>query len=191
MIKRILIILLSIISFNLYTMGLNQQLIAAIDANKIEEVRGLIEAGANVNFANFFGQTPLYYAISRFSRDHNYTAELLINKAIFALLISKGANVNAKSPNGLTPLHYVVVRSDKDLVELLIKSGANIAAKTNGNKTPLHFACSARNKDIIELLLESGVDKTVKDDRNNLATDMTNNTEIIEMLNNYMQLIKR
>ena len=87
---------------------------AASDGN-IEAVKQHLDAGADVNAKNEYGETPLHEAIFYF---HKETAELLI---------AKGADVNAKSDDGsgkrVTPLDMAILNDETEIADLLRKHG--------------------------------------------------------------------
>lgn len=74
----------------------------------VSTVEYLISQGADVNFKNEDGNTPLF-----FQKDPD----------IIKLLISKGANLNEQNDRGNTPLFHV---SNIEAAELLLENGADI-----------------------------------------------------------------
>ena len=111
---------------------LDDELMTAAWNGKIEDVKTLLDGGANVN-AQFDDGTPLHDASEK---GHD---------KIVRLLISKGANVNANNI-GHTPLHSALNYSfykngpHKKTVEALIENGADINAKSKDGFTPLDAA---------------------------------------------------
>jgi ankyrin repeat protein len=69
----------------------------AAKKGNFNEVRRLIEDGANVNVKDENNDTPLYIAVGQ---GHKEIAELLI---------SKGADVNVVRSLGYTPLYWAVI----------------------------------------------------------------------------------
>ena len=116
----------------------------AVEAGKLEVVKLLVEAGADVNAG---GWPPLCQAV-----DEN-------NTAIAEYLIDHGANVNA--PQNWTPLQEApYISNNIEMVKLLITRGADINA---GPWTALHESISNGRRDIVELLIQRGADVNAKD----------------------------
>lgn len=117
----------------------------AVEAGKIEVVKLLVEAGADVNAGSW---PPLCRAV-----DKN-------NTAIAEYLIDHGARVNY--PEDMGPLQIApYISNNIEMVKLLIAKGADINAGIVG--TALHRAIWMENKDIFELLIQHGANVNVKD----------------------------
>jgi len=116
---------------------------AGNDAELEEVVQLLIERGANVNFADNDGETPLLRCQS---------------VEIAELLIKKGANVNASNKSGLTPLHLAAFEEARiEIARLLISHGADVNARNNEGYTPLDFlVADAFDHDFALLLVSHG-----------------------------------
>ena len=94
-----------------------------------EDVKKLIDGGADVNDTDKHEKTPLMYAAG------NSGADAL---KIVELLIGKGANVNGTDYDGNTTLIYAVPNFGEcgfKIVELLIENGVNVNAKNNDGET--------------------------------------------------------
>ncbi len=100
----------------------------------IDRVRLLVDMGANVNYRNFNGNTPLHGIIL-----HAPSRELQVNLEIIAFLIEKGANVNARTDNGTTPLTRAAAHpsTPPELIAVLLTYGADINAKDGEGLSPL------------------------------------------------------
>ena len=117
---------------------------AAAPSNTVGAIDVLVEAGANVEARDRYGETPLHCA-----------AEKLTTKVALALL-KHGANVNAQDLRRSTPLHRAAALAGRhcagrqraaDMVDLLLRSGAEetieneddqIAAGVIGGPEPVH-----------------------------------------------------
>lgn len=109
-------ILLFALTGNIYSQNdsINFQLLKSISERKIEDVKNLIETGANTNYTDEKGITPLALSASN--------ADISISK----LLIQNGADINMQCGYRQTPIHYAILSNDTNIVEFFIENGANI-----------------------------------------------------------------
>jgi ankyrin repeat protein len=105
-------------------------------AQEQDEIRLLIQAGADVDASTHSGITPLHHASAMKTR----------------MLIEAGANIHAKTTVGLTPLH---VANEADTVDLLLRAGAEVDSQTLIYFTPLHSAVIRGSVDQVRLLLDA------------------------------------
>ena len=119
----------------------------AVEQNRIEMVKWLIENGAEVNAKDTDHRTPLHHAS---------------NLGLFEVvqyLMENGANVNAKDNDDFTPLHdasFMTTNRSTEILEYLLENGAQIDAKTKSGWTPLHYATAYGQLDIVKYLIEKG-----------------------------------
>lgn len=190
---------------------------AAMKGNK-EIVELLLTYGANFNAKNNYSQTPLFLAINTGNKE---IIKLLLNsgsdvnaqddekktplwracviaslsasnadKEILELLIASGANVNAKN-NSIPPLFGA---GTIGVAEFLIAKGAIIHTRKPDGDTLLHHFVICDNKEMILFYLDKGVDKNIANNRNETAADLAqqlNLLEVTDLINSYMQVIKR
>ena len=121
----------------------------------------LIEAGADVNQWDIFGQSPLHVAIAGLSRrgDNDPLDSDNPNKAssrdVIKLLVDRGANPNQqlfyKAPGrdtgvgrGLTPFLAACASGDIDLVKMLLAHGADIKLATSDGQGAIILAVGSR-----------------------------------------------
>ncbi len=127
----------------------------------------LIKKGADVNYANEFGKTPIFYTIGR--NDHDTTK----------LLLEYGANPNAtyksadelRKPSGSdwldpciypniqhtrrTPLMHAAQHSDPEMLQLLLKNSAQLDAQDDLGYNALDYAIEHnkfRNEEFLKSL---------------------------------------
>jgi ankyrin repeat protein len=152
---------------------LDADLIAAVKAGKIENVRSLLARGANVNAREDHGWNALvlaidggqrpgvavpaqYTRIASFLIDHGAsvktdartTSPLIMaitrgNKSLVERLLRNGADPRACDIEGVTPLAATARQGDNTLPSVLIKAGADVNAKGDDGMTPLMWAASA------------------------------------------------
>jgi len=141
-----------------------------------EQLKKLLEKGADVNAKDWSGQTALHYAaregykqivevllaygadVNIGERYYNRTpAEYAMrsnHNEVVELLVSKGADIS--------PLHFTLYMKDEANAKSLIEGGADVNKRTPFGITPLHIAAGAGLKDIAELLIEKGADVNAK-----------------------------
>ena len=120
-------------------------LVDAARVGNLEAAKQHLVAGADVDFRNQQGFTPLHVAAQK---GHNKVAELLI---------AKGANVNTSGRLiGTTPLDSAALLGHKEMVELLIDSGADINPQITTGETPLQRAEQRGHSAIAEILRKHG-----------------------------------
>lgn len=100
----------------------------AIQANKIKNVKRLIEFGVNVNEQTMFYGTHLLSAICQ-------------NKSEIAqLLINGGADLNKQDSFGRTVLHWAVEIDSYELVKILVAAGADTTIVDSDGRKAIQFA---------------------------------------------------
>ncbi|MBQ9419446.1 MAG: ankyrin repeat domain-containing protein, partial [Synergistaceae bacterium] len=97
---------------------------ARSDEPDLEIVKILLEAGADVNAADEYGDTALKKAI--YSRYNENSLDLI------EMLFDAGADVNIADDDGETPLIHAARCRNSDVVRLLLKLGADPNAERKG-----------------------------------------------------------
>ena len=128
----------------------------AAQFNRLDEVKLLLEKGADINAVNSVGLTPLHLAARSGHTD------------MVALLLARKADVMAKDIFGLTSLHLAAQYGHENTMYLLIANGAVIESRTNTQgMTPLHWAAFSGHIEGIKCLLSSGADINARDNTGN------------------------
>ncbi|KAK7867801.1 hypothetical protein R5R35_001213 [Gryllus longicercus] len=167
---------------------LGEQLCDAARGGRLRDVQRLIDSGADVNYTDGDGSTPLHKAAFN---AHAEVVSLLLQRGAdpnavncsgdsalhFAawndgsgrcvvLLVRAGADVNARDKDGETPLHRAAwMEHSGRCVELLVRAGADVNARDEDEETPLHkAACSDVSSRCVELLVRAGADVNARDE---------------------------
>lgn len=163
-------------------------LVETAAAGLTENARILIDAGADVNASERYGNSV---ASSAVFNGHADLLNLLFEKGasinfrvyeepalliaiqkgyedVVEVLLAHKADVNERgsySANNGTPLAWAAQRSHEGIFRRLIRAGANINFTDWDGKTLLHFAVRGGNEWIVSMLLEEGADPHIADSR--------------------------
>jgi ankyrin repeat protein len=129
-----------------------------------EEMKALIDAGADVSAVNDEGQTPLMLAAQA---GHAKAVKMLLENGM------AGA-VNARDKRGRTALMYVRLRYSYDepsgaVVRALVAAGADVKATDEEGRTALMSAAEAGSTDGVKALIELGASVNAKDKHSRTA----------------------
>ena len=121
---------------------------------KVEAVKYLIKAGAEVNSPskNSLGVTPLQSAVAG--------GHLEITR----LLLEAGASPNVRERSGDTPLHAAAQNGDVEIVRSLIFGGANVETINEKNEKPLDIALKSGHHEVVNLL-KAGITRRFRGSR--------------------------
>ena len=118
---------------------------------KVESVKALLAAKANVNLADALGDTPLHKAcFPPISKDQ--ASEMKAKREIVGLLLAAKAKVNLKDKQGWTPLMFAASVGDASNVKALLDAGADASVKLSSGKTAFSLAQQGGSKDAAALL---------------------------------------
>ena len=160
----------------------------AAEGGRTELVSLLLQHGANPNWQNKVGATPLFTACFRGHvetlrvllragakvnhRDaENETALLCLAKQknppknlieCVSTLIASGADLDASDKDSKTPLIWAATNSNLLLVTILVNNNlgrvAKIHARTNRGRNALHIASESSAVEVVKVLLSHGAD---------------------------------
>lgn len=122
----------------------------------INQVKGLLKAGEDINSSIEGGPTPLHYAV--------YCNRLEMVK----FLVENGANLEHKMGMKMTPLHLALDQKYPEIIEYLVEKGASLNARNYGKKSALHKACTFECPiEILKLMIDKGanIDQRTTDGR--------------------------
>ena len=126
-------------------MGINNYNVAILSAyNDPHKLRLLIDAGADVNYQDRNGNTPLRMA-ARYGR----------TECVKLLLAASGIDVNLVNRNGETPLYWAACNGQTECVKLLLAApGIDVnLAETREGMSPLCAAAKYGRTPCLQLLL--------------------------------------
>jgi ankyrin repeat protein len=131
-------------------------LVRASKLGLINDVKGFLDQGTDVNAINQDGYTALF------------TAVFWGQRAVVEMLLDRGARIDIKgpSPPGWTPLMCAISLrrlNDTGLAEELLRRGADVNARGDDGEAVLTLATKKGQGRIVEKLLRGGADLNVKD----------------------------
>ncbi|KAB5549549.1 ankyrin repeat-containing domain protein [Coniochaeta sp. 2T2.1] len=152
----------------------------------IQQIKGLIDQGANINGRNEDGNTALICAIlSNQPKTAIYLLELGADKSVRSnsgkrrpplyhaldvndlsiaqYLLDHGAIVNEKNIVGQSYFIDVVQSEKLDLIKLLLRYGADVNAREITGRPIIVYAVNKGNMELVRLLLGHGADANARD----------------------------
>lgn len=110
------------------------------------DLQKLLEAGADPNVVDEYGQNPLMKA-----------ANTIDDPECLKLLLHSGISISARDNSGRTALIAALAGNKKENIKTLIDLGANINIKLENYSmaTPLMLACMHCDIDIVQILLDA------------------------------------
>ncbi|MHB9147950.1 MAG: ankyrin repeat domain-containing protein [Candidatus Amoebophilus sp.] len=168
----------------------NTPLHIAASGGRLDEVKALIDKGADVNIVGKYGNTPLHLA----------TLENQVEVA--KLLIESGADINAKNRGQgrysicCTPLLLAARKGRLEIAKLLLEKGADVNGKGKAGRLgkyggPLHEATKNGHLEVVKLLLEKGanvnatIDQGIRFSKSNYTTPLH-----LAIENGHLEIVK-
>jgi len=124
-----------------------------VAAANLDVVRTLLRFGADPNYKDHRGETPLMSAIAAGRND------------IVTLLLEAGAQTQTMDNEGWTPLISAIVGGRREIVESLLRAGVDLEQRDAEGETPLAVAAEMENvwrRGIADLLLDHGADPNAR-----------------------------
>src|SRR5262245_45862829 len=132
-------------------------LLVAIEGNRVNVARRLIEAGADVN-----AQCEFYSSAQDGSESALMLASRKRSPDIVRALLAKGADVNARNSIGVTSLMIAADSGDASIVEMLLASGAEVNAASDTGRTALMRGVGGE-PGVVQTLLAKGARVNAQD----------------------------
>lgn len=149
-------------------------LMKACSSGRLDIVRRLVEAGADVDVRNNDGNTALCWACWC-SPNGSREEEDYINVVRY-LICECRANVNLASDSKKTALMRSCQLRSLEMIRLLVENGANVNASTQSGWTPLMFVCvrgSSVCLDIVRyLVIKGGARVSACNEKGEMAINM-------------------
>lgn len=130
----------------------NTALMFAVKSGQKEVVKWLLEIGANADYINTLGFSPLHLAVRK--NDLELTA----------CLLDAGADINIKGKYGEAPIFDAVFENNGKMIEALILNGTPVDVMNGNRQTPLMRAVEHKSRqEALITLLRYGADVNLAD----------------------------
>jgi len=157
-----------------YDNSLDRRLMYTLqNARRINDIRWLLDEGANPNYVDETGASPVYVAVRsgwvqlaemlreaggdfiRPTADGTTTLHIAVAAGQMKMaqyLVDLGCNVNAKTNKGWLPLHHAARFGHVELARYMLQLGNDPNARNSDGLTPLQLAEHARHMQVVYLL---------------------------------------
>jgi len=143
----------------------------------VENIKVLLDAGADIKARNEAGFTPLHMAAWYGTVEH------------IQAMLAAGADVMARNEIGTTPLHRATWFFTPERIQTLLGAGADVMARDAYGMTPLHEAASYNSgTGVIEALLAAGADAKAKNTDGKTPWDYAQENEKLKGTKGYWAL---
>ena len=127
---------------------MSAELLQAAATGNLEQVKALINAGADVNATDELGWTALMKACFNDEMDRGFPD-------IVQALIDAGADIEAQIVYGTRPLMLAAGRGEAGVVDVLLRAGVDVLAKNEGGRTALMMVKDKFYTEVINQLHEA------------------------------------
>lgn len=144
-----------------------------MSVKQVDEIRSLLDQGANVNAVDANGVTLLIAA--------SYNGQV----EIVRLLLANGAQADKATKDGNTALFLACLQGRTDVVKVLLDKGVQLDTMFNNRFTPLYAASEKGYVEIVKLLLDKNAQVNKAKVGNNTplyAASRNGHTEIVRLL---------
>ncbi len=138
----------------------NVDVTTVVQSGKYKLVKKLIEHGANPNYRNQDGQTPVMAAAQKGNLD------------MLTYLINAKANLDAKDDLSRTVMMYAAVGGHIDTIKFLEEKGLDIHQVDSEGSTPLILAAQYEQTDAVVYLVAKGADINKQNNDGNTAFNL-------------------
>ena len=135
-------------------------LIKSVKTNNLENVRLLVEQGADKDEGDGNGNTPLYWA-SEYG-----------HLAVAQYLVEQGAALDKANYYGYTPLSRATVSGHLEIARYLLEQGADRDKANIDRHTPLHCTAMFGHLEVAMLLMSYGADLNARNNLGQLPIDL-------------------
>ncbi|HPE61656.1 MAG TPA: ankyrin repeat domain-containing protein [Thiolinea sp.] len=157
-----------------YDNSLDRRLMYTLqNARRINDIRWLLDEGANPNYVDETGASPVYVAVRsgwvqlaemlreaggdfiRPTADGTTTLHIAVAAGQMKMaqyLVDLGCSVNAKTNKGWLPLHHAARFGHVELARYMLQLGNDPNARNSDGLTPLQLAEHARHMQVVHLL---------------------------------------
>jgi len=136
-------------------LDLQYGLLVACENGDVRLVDTLLSGGADVNYQDLCGKTPLHFAIEWLASVGSSKSS---GTAMLELLLSTHPLLDIETKDHATPLYVACATQQIDVVKRLLDAGADPKVGMN----PLRVACSRANTVIVNMLLNHGALSSTK-----------------------------
>ena len=132
-------------------------LIHAALGNKLDVIKVLEEAGADLEYKTDDGLSLLHFVCQRNEKQITGLRASKVQPDVIQYLIDKGLSVNSEDKEGWTPLMYLLLTNEdvSESVKILLDAGADINHRSANGYTPIMLA---QHPNVAKLLIERGAD---------------------------------